>query len=209
MKIAVIGANGKAWSLITNEAVARGHEVTAIVRSENKTNAQSSIKKDALNLTKEDLKDFDVVVNAFGAWTPETLPQHKLIAQHLVNLLSNTQTRLMVVGGAWSLFVDPEHTIHLGKTPNFPEIFLPVSNASLEAYNIIVNASEVNWTYVTPPANFKADWETTGEYLLGTSEFFLNSRGESQVSYADYALAMVDLIESNGHNQQIVSVNSK
>lgn len=209
MKIAVIGANGKAGSLITNEAVARGHQVTALVRSENKTSAQSSIQKDMFDLTREELTSFDVVVNAFGAWTPETLPQHKALAEHLTKLLAGSQTRLMVVGGAGSLFVNPEHTLHLADTPDFPEIFIPVAKASLEAYNIITKNTDVNWTYVTPPADFRADGEKTGQYLLGTSEFFLNSKGESQASYADYALAMLDLIESNDHNQQIVSVNSK
>lgn len=209
MKIAVIGANGKAGSLITNEAVARGHQVTALVRSENKTSAQASIQKDIFDLTREELTSFDVVVNAFGVWTPETLPQHKALAEHLTKLLAGSQTRLMVVGGAGSLFVNPEHTLHLADTPDFPEIFIPVAKASLEAYNIITKNTDVNWTYVTPPADFRADGEKTGQYLLGTSEFFLNSKGESQASYADYALAMLDLIESNDHNQQIVSVNSK
>ncbi len=76
MKIAVVCANGKAGKLITNEAVNRGFDVTAVVRSENKTNAKKVILKDLFDLTKEDLKDFDVVVDAFGAWTPETLPLH-------------------------------------------------------------------------------------------------------------------------------------
>ena len=71
MKIAVIAANGKAGQLITKEAVGRGHDVTAVVRGENRSAAGKALEgKDILSLEKADLADFDVVIDAFGAWTP-------------------------------------------------------------------------------------------------------------------------------------------
>lgn len=76
MKIAIVCANGKAGQLIVKEAMGRGMDVTAVMRGENKTAAQDVIVKDLFNLTKEDLADFDAVVDAFGAWTEDTLPQH-------------------------------------------------------------------------------------------------------------------------------------
>ena len=76
MKIAVICANGKAGKLIVEEAARRGHEVTAVVRGENRSAAKSAIIKDLFDLTADALKGFDAVVDAFGAWTPEALPQH-------------------------------------------------------------------------------------------------------------------------------------
>ena len=98
MKIAVICANGKAGQLITKEAVNRGLDVTAIVRSENKSSAKNVIIKDLFELTAEDLKGFDAVVDAFGAWTPDVLPQHSTSLKHLCDLLSGTDVRLLVVG---------------------------------------------------------------------------------------------------------------
>ncbi len=74
MKLAVVCANGTAGRLIVEEAVKRGMDVTAVVREENKTVAQHTLAKDLFDLTKEDLQGFDVVIDAFGAWTPETLP---------------------------------------------------------------------------------------------------------------------------------------
>lgn len=74
--IAVIAANGKSGQLIVREAVGRGLDVTAVVRGENKTVARHAIIKDLFDLTAADLAGFDVVVDAFGAWTPETLPRH-------------------------------------------------------------------------------------------------------------------------------------
>ena len=76
MKIAVVCANGKAGQLITKEALERGLDVTAIVREENRSAAKQVILKDILDLQAADLAGFDVVVDAFGAWTEDTLPLH-------------------------------------------------------------------------------------------------------------------------------------
>ncbi len=103
MKLAVIGANGKAGKLIVKEAVNRGLDVTAVVRGDNTTVAQEVLEKDLFDLTAADLKGFDVVIDAFGAWTEETLPQHSTSLKHLCDILSGTDTRLIVVGGAGSL----------------------------------------------------------------------------------------------------------
>ena len=106
MKIAVVCANGKAGQLIVKEAVNREFDVTAVVKGENKSAAQNVIVKDLFDLTAADLTGFDAVVDAFGAWTPETLPQHSTSLAHLCNILSGTDTRLLVVGGAGSLYVN-------------------------------------------------------------------------------------------------------
>ena len=107
MKLAVVCANGKAGKLIVKEALNRGLDVTAVVRGENQTEAAQVIRKDLFRLTADDLKGFDVVIDAFGAWTEDTLPQHSTSLKHLCDVLSGTDTRLLVVGGAGSLYVNP------------------------------------------------------------------------------------------------------
>ena len=92
MKMAVVCANGKAGKLIVKEAVERGLDVTAIVRGENRSAAKGALVKDLFDLTSADLKGFDVVVDAFGAWTPETLPLHSTSLKHLCDILSGTDT---------------------------------------------------------------------------------------------------------------------
>ena len=74
-------------------------------------------------MTAADLEGFDVVIDAFGAWTPEALPQHSTSLKHLCNLVSGTETRLLVVGGAGSLYVTPEHTVQVMDGADFPEVF--------------------------------------------------------------------------------------
>ena len=208
MKIAVIAANGKSGSLIVKEAVEKGLDVTAIVRGENKTVAKNVITKDLFDLTREDLVQFDVVVNAFGAWTEETLPNHKKGAEHLVQLLDSTETRLLVIGGAGSLYVDEELTIMLSETEGFPKEYLPVANAAAEGLEVYRN-SKTNWTYICPAADFVSDGEKTGQYIVAGEVFTVNEKGESKISYADYAIAFVEEIISAKNIKKRISVLGK
>lgn len=209
MKIAVVCANGKAGKLIVEEAMNRGMDVTAVVRGENKSAAKEVIIKDLFDLTAEDLAGFDVVVDAFGAWAPEVLPQHSTSLAHLCDILSGTDTRLVVVGGAGSLYVNPEHTAQVKDGANFPAEFKPLAEAQGKALEELRKRDDVRWTFVSPAGDFQVDGERTGEYILAGEELTLNDRGESIISYADYAIAMVDEIESGNHIQQRISVVRK
>lgn len=206
MKIAVICANGKAGKLIVKEAVNRGLDVTAVVRADNATAAQKVLKKDLFDLTAADLKDFDVVVDAFGAWTEDTLPQHSTSLKHLCDILSGTDTRLLVVGGAGSLYVNPQHTVCVADDPDFPDMFKPLAAAMAKALGELRQRKDVRWTYISPAGDFQAEGERTGKYILGGEELTLNSKGESIISYADYAIAMVDEMVSGTNIQKRISV---
>jgi putative NAD-binding protein len=206
MKIAVVCANGKAGKLIVKEALGRGLDVTAVVRAENQTEAEHVIRKDLFELTADDLRAFDVVIDAFGAWTPETLPQHSTSLKHLCDLVSQTDTRLLVVGGAGSLYVNPEHTVQVMDGADFPEVFKPLASNMGKALEELRTRNDVKWTYVSPAGDFQADGERTGKYILGGEELILNSRGESVISYADYAVAMVEEAVNGNHIQQRISV---
>lgn len=206
MKIAVVCANGKAGKLIVKEAVSRGADVTAVVRESNQTEAKNVLKKDLFDLTAEDLKGFDVVIDAFGAWTEETLPQHSTSLKHLCDVLSGTKTRLLVVGGAGSLYVNPEHTACVADGADFPDAFKPLAAAMAKALGELRQRKDVQWTYISPAGDFQAEGERTGKYILGGEELTLNSKGESVISYADYAIAMVDEALNDNHIQQRISV---
>ena len=209
MKLAVIGANGKAGKLIVKEAVNRGLDVTAVVRGDNTTVAQEVLKKDLFDLTAADLKGFDVVIDAFGAWTEEPLPQHSTSLKHLCDILSGTDTRLIVVGGAGSLYVNPEHTVCVADSPDFPDVFKPLAAAMAKALGELRARRDVKWTYISPAGDFRADGARTGKYILGGEELTLNSEGESMNSYDDYAIAMVDEAGTGGNIQKRISVVSE
>ena len=207
--IAVVAANGHSGQLIVKEALERGHDVTGFVRSENRTPAKKAVIKDIMELTAQDLEGFDAVVDAFGAWTPETLPQHSTTLAHLSDILSGSDTRLLVVGGAGSLYLNPEHSLTVAQSPDFPEAFKPLALAMGAALAELRKRDDVRWTYISPACDFQAEGERTGEYILGGEELTVNERGESIISYADFAVAMLDEIESGNHVGQRISVVRK
>ena len=196
MKIAIIGANGKSGANLVNEALKQGHDVTAIVR--NKGYKKESVKvvyKDIFELAKADLAGFDAVISAFVAWSEETFPLHKKVAAHLVNLLEGTDTRLIVVGGAGTLFVDDKGTM-LMDTPDLPAAYMGVVKATAESYFELKGSANVLWTYVSPAGDYDANGARTGKYVLGGDDLILNSKNESYISYADLALAIIDELKN-------------
>ena len=202
MKIAVVCANGKAGKLIVKEAVDRGFDVTAIVREDNQSAAKNVLKKDLFDLTAADLEGFDVVIDAFGAWTEDVLPMHSTSLKHLCDVLSGTDTRLLVVGGAGSLYVNSEHTACVSDGPDFPDIFKPLAAAMEKALGELRERKDVKWTYISPAGDFQAEGARTSKYILAGEELTLNSKGESVISYAD----MVDEATKGSNIQKRISV---
>lgn len=212
MKIAIIGATGKEGKYLTEEASSRGHDVTAVVRDAQKIKMPDVkiLEKDLFDLTYDDVKDFDAVIDAFGAWTPETLPLHQTSLKHLTDILKGHENvRLLVVGGAGSLYVDSEHKIRLMDTPEFPDAFVPLATVMGKAFDELTKTENVNWTYLSPAADFTADGERTGKYKLGGDELIVNSEGNSRISYADYAIAMIDEAENGKFKNRRFSVVSE
>jgi putative NADH-flavin reductase len=210
MKIGIIGASGKAGSLILKEAVERSHEVTAIVRYASKiTNDQVAVlEKDVFNLTADDVKTFDVVVNAFNApHGQEHL--HVEAGKKLIDILSGLNTRLIIVGGAGSLYVDEAKTVQLFDTPEFPELYFATAKNMGENLKELQNTTSVNWTYISPSAFFDPQGSRTGAYQTGKDHLLANSEGKSYVSYPDYTIALVDEIETPKHLNERFTVGSK
>ena len=205
MKIAVIGSNGKAGYCILNEAIERGIDVLDIARKEVK-NSKENLIKDVYDLNYDDVKECDVIIDALGFWTEETLNNHTTSLMHLTKILADKPNRLLVVGGAGSLYVNKEHTVQVKDGEDFPEVFKTLANAQANQLLEIRKVNNVNWTYVSPAADFQADGDRTGKYILAGEEFKLNSKGESIISYKDYAVAMIDLAVNGGHNKERVSV---
>jgi hypothetical protein len=209
MKIAVVCANGRVGRLVVKEAIDRGLDVTAIAKGENESAAEKYICKDLFDLTTKDLEDYDVIVDAFGAWEEKLLPLHSKSLQHLCDILSGTEKRLVIVGGAGSLYVNKEHTAVVSDGPDFPPQFLPLAKAQGKALTELRERNDVRWTFISPAGDFQAEGERTGAYILAGEELTLNERGESIISYADYAIAMVDEIVSGNHIRERISVVRK
>ncbi|MDM5360800.1 NAD(P)-dependent oxidoreductase [Peribacillus sp. ACCC06369] len=208
MKIGIIGASGKAGSLILKETLTRGHEVTAIVRDEAKVQIQgaSVLEKDLFALKAEDIKEFDVVVNAFGA-APGKEHLHVDAGKILIDAMKGApKTKLIVVGGAGSLFVDEAKTTRVLETPEFPKEYFATAYNQSKNLEDLQNATGIQWTFISPSAFFDPQGNRTGGYKLGRDNLLVNSKGESYVSYADFALAVLDEIENPQHINQRFTV---
>lgn len=208
MKIGVIAASGKAGSLIVNEALNRGHEVTAIVRDASKVSQDIyKIEKDIFDLTQVDLCGFDVVVNAFGAKGSDPIV-YQTSTKHLIDILSDTNIRLIVVGGAGSLYTDVTETIQVYQTPSFPAVVYPTSSNMAIALELLKN-STVNWTFFAPAINFDYNGVLSGKVKLGSNYVILNDLNESYISYKDYVKVLVDEVENKKYINQVMTAVSE
>ncbi|MFB8377434.1 NAD(P)-dependent oxidoreductase [Paenibacillus taichungensis] len=208
MKIGIIGATGKAGNLILREALDRGHEVTAIVRSASKVEDKSLnvLEKDVFDLTAEDAKSFDVIVNAFGAPAgKENL--HVEAGQALINILKEApNTRLIVVGGAGSLFTDETQTLRVVDSPGFPDAYKATATNQGKNLQDLQASTGIEWTFLSPAGFFNPEGVRTGKYQSGKDQIMVNSEGNSYISYADYAIALVDEIENPQHKNERFTV---
>ncbi|MGX7030762.1 NAD(P)H-binding protein [Vagococcus zengguangii] len=209
MKIAVIAANGKIGQLITNEAVDNHFDVTAIVRNENHTHAPNVLKKDLFDLTAEDLQPFDVVIDAAGFWAPEDLIKHETSLVHLTTILKDTAVRLIIVGGAGSLYLDETRQQRLMDLSVFPESYKPLAQSMANGLDFLRTVHDVEWLYVSPADDFQAFGVKTGNFELAGDILTTNEKGQSFISYPDYALGIIELIKSPPSTQQRVSLYTK
>jgi len=194
MKIGVIAASGKAGRLIAAEALSRGMDVTAIVRDKRKIDrdAYAVIEKDIFDITIRDAEDFDAVVSAFGNDPGMEITQQTAL-KHLTGVFEQLPAvRLLIIGGAASLYLDIDRKRQLIET--IPPEWAAVPASMLIAFNEL-QKSKANWTFFSPAGFFDPNGPRTGRYTLGTDYVIYNRSGESYISYADYAIAMVDELE--------------
>ena len=200
MKVALIGATGRAGSPILQELTRRGHEVTAIVRNPEKVQAQANVTpKKGEVLNKDDLtallKGHDVVISAvhFLQSDPKTL---------IDAVKASGAKRYLVVGGAGSLEVAPGVT--LVSTPEFPAAYKDEATKGGEFLKLLQQEKELDWTFLSPSALF-VEGPRTGTFRLGKDQLLTNEKGSS-ISFEDYAIALVDEVEKPAHSRQRFTV---
>ena len=213
MKIALIGATGFVGSAVLEELLRRQHKVTALARNPGKLAA-----RDGLTVVQADAQDsaqvakavagHDAVVNAYNpGWTVPDIHDQFLVGTRAIyaGVKQAGVKRLLVLGGAGSLFVAPG--VQLVDTPNFPAEYKPGALAAREALNLIRSETTLDWTFLSPPI-LLAPGERTGQYRLGTDAPLMNGEAPGGISVADLAVAIVDELENPRHVQQRFTVAS-
>lgn len=208
----VIGAYGTAGSLIMQQVLDRGHEVTAVSRRRHvEADYPRVLIRDARELSPQDLDGLDAVIDATGAWTPETEAVHYEGVLHLMRLLRNTETRYLKVGGTNTLFINRAHTRRLQDLPQYyPGYMQDLCTAHQRGIEIMRRFSEVRWTYVTPAYKFAPYGAYTGTYYVRGDEFTPGADDDRHdyISYADYAKGMVDIVEQHRYLRQQITLVS-
>jgi putative NADH-flavin reductase len=207
MNVTLFGATGNAGARILEELLARGHQVTAVVRDPAKLPARSG-----LTVRKGDLSDVSQVAGAIrgteavvSAYGPGLASPGDLVGatERLVAALQQAGVlRLLMVGGAGSLEVAPG--VQLVDSGYLPVEWKPIAVAHRDALEIL-KASDLDWTSLCPAAYFEPG-PRTGVFRLGKDNLVTNEKGESRISMEDYAIALVDELEKHAHSRQRFSV---
>jgi len=211
MKIALFGATGHLGQGILEEALARGYDVTAIVRDP----ARLAQRNDKLKVVTGDVaqpaswldavRGADAVVASLSArrdGNPDSVPANAAVL--LDNLPKAGVKRLLWVGGAGSLEVAPG--VKVIDDPHFPDAWKPEANAQGKALDVFrASQADVDWTYVSPAALIE-DGERSGKYRVGGDQLLVDASGVSRITVPDYAVALLDRIEKHDALRQRITV---
>ncbi len=204
MKILIYGATGNIGSRIAREALQRGHDVTRVAR--HPARAQSGelaevVEGDVLDRPSAEslARGKDAVVSAVGAGFSGPAPAfdvYRKAAESLVQALRSMgegAPRLLAVGGAGTLEVAPG--VRLVDTPQFPDMFKSEALGQAEALDFYRSVTDVRWTYVSPAMVIEPG-ERTGRYRTAGDQLLVDDQGNSKISMEDYAVAVVDELET-------------
>ncbi|KQS28210.1 NAD(P)-dependent oxidoreductase [Dyadobacter sp. Leaf189] len=215
MKIALIGATGFVGSHVLQELVSRGHEVIAIARNTDKIATDSgrvtAVSADVLKPQEvaSAVTGADAVISAYNpGWTnPNIYAEFLAGAQSIqAGVRQAGVKRLLVVGGAGSLFVKPG--VQLIDTPHFPEEYKPGASAAREYLEILKEENELDWTFLSPAIEMHpgTSGTKTGTYRKDLESPVYDENHRSIISVEDLAFAIVDEIENNNHIKQRFTV---
>lgn len=208
-KTALIGASGFVGGAILNELLSRGYKVEALVRNPSKITVENpdlTVKKvdvaDEKALT-EDLKGYDTVISAYNpGWTNPNIYNETL--QNYPRIVEAAKKagvkRLLIVGGAGTLFCAPGlRVVDSGVIP--AEIMDGVKSLGKFYLDILTHEKDIDWVFFSPAGAF-VEGTRTGKYRLGKDDLIVDSKGNSTISVADYAKAMVDELETPAHHKE-------
>ncbi|MCS4310608.1 hypothetical protein FBY10_101907 [Pseudomonas sp. SJZ103] len=200
-KIAIIGATGRAGSQLLEEALRRGHSVVAIARNTDKLAVRPGVtvkQVDALdaNALEQAISGSDVVISAAHF---ATLPASAVIGP----VKKAGVKRLLVVGGAGSLLLPGGGRVI--DSEGFPAEYKTEASAGAAFLDVLRQEKDLDWTFLSPSALFDGT-ERTGKFRLGQDDLLVSSDGTSSISFADYAIAMIDEVEAPKHSRQRFTV---
>jgi uncharacterized protein len=205
MNIALIGASGYVGSALLDEALRRGHHVTALVSNPARLAARAGLTIVALDVTDSTalaarLQGLDAALSAFSGHAQPDVRAYYLRGMRAIVAAAKQARlpRLLVVGGAASLEVAPGRI--LLDTPEFPAPWRETAAGARDALHLLRAEATLDWTMLSPSAHLEPG-PRTGRFRLGSDQLLVDANGKSHVSLADYAMAMIDELEKPAHSR--------
>jgi putative NADH-flavin reductase len=205
MKVVLYGATGNSGQRILQELTSRGHQVTAVARDTAKLpSTVTSVQDDlsSVDAIASIIAGADVVVSAYAPPPGDTDALLGVTEREIQAVRKAGKARLIVVGGAGLLEVAPG--VSLIASGYLPAEYLPIARSHEKALAIL-KKSDVNWTYFSPGGYF-VPGDRTGKFRLGTTNLIADEKGDSRISFEDYAVALVDEIETPAHERGQLSI---
>jgi len=211
MKIVILGATGFVGSALLNEALRRGHKVTAVVRHPEKLAKQEGLVAKAGDVYDSKLlatliQDHSAMISAFNpGWKNPNLydDQVRGTTSIIAAVKKAGIKRVLWVGGAGGLEVKPG--VRLVDSPDFPGWVKPGALATFDALEQLRREPGLDWSYLAPSAEMKSG-QRTGKFRLGKDQLLVDANGQSRISVEDYAMAMIDELENQTHIRQRFTV---
>lgn len=204
MRVALLGATGFVGSALLDELLQRGHTVTSIVRQPETLVARERLVPvagdvyDAVGLA-ELLRAHDAVISAFNpGWKdPHLYDDQVRGTASIINAVRQAGiTRVLWVGGAGGLEVTPG--VRVVDNPDMPAWVRPGSLATMNALEQLRREPQLDWSYLSPSAEMRSG-QRTGHFRLGGDRLLTDANGKSEISVQDYAIAMIDELETPAH----------
>lgn len=213
MKVALIGATGFVGNAVLTELLQRGHQLTALVRNPTQLPSQTGLRmvqNDVTNVSRfaQLVEGHDAVISAFNAgWQNPNLYQDFLRGSRAIQagVKQARVQRLIVVGGAGSLYIDGQQLVD---SPDFPAEWKAGATAARDYLTELQKETELDWVFVSPAIEMHAGTSGTGRgsYRTGGDNPVFDQQGRSLISVEDFAQAIVDELEQANHRQQRFTV---
>ena len=205
-KIAIIGASGYVGTALLNEAVKRGHQVSALVRHPEKITANANVTAVKADVLDTDglaalLKGHDLVISAYNpGWQEADIRNiHIKGSKSITEAVKKADIkRLIAVGGAGSLEINGAQLVD---SPEFPAEYKEGALGARQALNDLKTENELDWSFVSP-AILLVPGEATGTFRLGKDSPVFDDKGESKITVGDLAVAILDEAEQGKHIRQ-------
>jgi uncharacterized protein len=209
MKIALIGATGFVGSAILHELAGRKHDIVAIVRNPENEKNTYNIKWQKTDVNNVDelakiISGKDVIISAYNAgWTNPNLHDDFISGSKAIQaaVKKSGVKRLIVVGGAGSLFIAPG--LQVVDTPDFPKEYYAGASAARDYLNILKSEKDLDWVFVSPAIEMHPGISTgrTGKYRLGSDNPVFDEKQRSTISVQDFAVVIADEVENPRHHR--------